>query len=236
MTKDEFLKSVIDLGIDINEEVYSKLYKYYEELNIWNNKFNMTNILKEEDVFLLHFYDSLCLTKSFDFNKKISLCDFGTGAGFPGLVLAILFNNISVTLVESNQKKCGFLEYMCNELNLNNVNVVCSRIEDYSRINREKFDIVTCRAVTSIPMIIELSTSSIKVGGYLMPLKSDCEEEVNKYKYLLKDFNLELESIIKYNLPINDAVRMIPKYKKINITNNKYPRNYSTLVKMYKNK
>ncbi len=236
MTKEEFIKYCSELNIDINEELYSKLYRYYELLVEWNSKFNMTSILEEKDVFLLHFYDSLCLYKSVNLNEKKSLCDFGTGAGFPGMIIALVFNNIDVTLVESNQKKCNFLEFVSNELGISNAKVICSRIEEFSAKNREIFDIVTCRAVTSIPIIIELSTSSLKVGGLLCPLKSECEEEVKKYSYLEKEFGLELINFIKYNLPINDAFRSIPVYKKNKITDNKYPRNYGTIVKKYKQK
>ena len=98
---------------------------------------------------------------------------------------------------------------------------------------REKFDIVTCRAVTSIPIIIELATSTIKVGGLLAPLKSNCLDELNN-KSLYKEFNLKLIDVYKYNLPIQNSKRTIPVFKKIAITDKKYPRNYSTIVKKYK--
>jgi 16S rRNA (guanine527-N7)-methyltransferase len=233
MTKEEFIINCKNLSIEITEEIYSKLYKYFELLVEWNNKFNMTSILEEKEVFLLHFYDSLCLNK-INLNEINSLCDFGTGAGFPGMVIALVYPNIEVTLVESNNKKCTFLEEVKQQLNIKNVSIFNERIEDFARKNREKYDIVTCRAVTSIPIIIELSTSLIKVNGLLAPLKSNCEEEINKYKYLEKEFNLKLENLIKYNLPINDAYRVIPIYKKLKETDIKYPRNYGTIVKKYK--
>lgn len=233
MTKEEFIINCKNLSIEITEEIYSKLYKYFELLVEWNNRFNMTSILEEKEVFLLHFYDSLCLNK-INLNEINSLCDFGTGAGFPGMVIALVYPNIEVTLVESNNKKCTFLEEIKQQLNIKNVSIFNERIEDFARKNREKYDIVTCRAVTSIPIIIELSTSLIKVNGLLAPLKSNCEEEINKYKYLEKEFNLKLENLIKYNLPINDAYRVIPIYKKLKETDIKYPRNYGTIVKKYK--
>ena len=234
MNKEEFILHCKDINIDITEELYNRLYDYFVMLKEWNNKFNLTSILEEKDVFLLHFYDSLCLTKAIDLNKKQTLLDFGTGAGFPGMVIALLFNNIDVTLIESNNKKCMFLNEIKDKLNIKNVEIICDRIENYGIKNREKFDIVTCRAVTSIPMIIELSTSVLKVGGYLVPLKTDCKSEIKEYDYLNKEFNLELEEIVEYSLPINDAIRMIPRYKKLKITNSKYPRNYGTIIKKYK--
>lgn len=235
MNKNDFINSCKELNININDELYDKLYLYYELLNEWNNKFNLTNILELNDVFLLHFYDSLCLSKSINLNEVNSLLDFGTGAGFPGMVIALVYKNISVTLIESNQKKCTFLNEIKEKLGISNVEIICDRIENYGIKNREKYDVVTCRAVTSIPMIIELATSTIKVNGYLLPLKGDSMEEVKKYKYLCNEFGLSLDRVIEYNLPVSNATRNIPVYKKEKITDSKYPRSYSAIVKKYKN-
>ena len=236
MNKEEFILCCDKLNIKINEELYSKFFTYFEMLVEWNNKFNMTAILEEKDVFLLHFYDSLCLSKVVNLYEKKSLCDFGTGAGFPGLPIAIVFPKVNVTLVESNQKKCMFLNAVKNKLNLKNVEIINDRIENYSLSEREKFDIVTCRAVTSIPMIIEMATPLVKVNGLLAPLKSNCDEELVKYSYLEKEIGIRLIKKEVYILPINAAYRVIPIYKKDKITDKKYPRSYNSLLKMYKNK
>lgn len=234
MTKEEFIKYLNELNIDINEDIYNKLDTYYELLIEWNNKFNLTSIIEKKDVFLLHFYDSICLTKIGNLNEYNSLCDFGTGAGFPGLVIAILFSNLNVTLIESNNKKCIFLNEVKNKLNLNNVTIINDRMENYSKNNKEVFDLITCRAVTSLPIILELSVSSLKINGLLVPLKSNIDNEINKYKYLEKELNIKLIKKLDYSLPINNAIRSIPMYKKIDKTNNKYPRNYNQIIKDYK--
>ena len=98
MTKDEFIKECSKLGINIDESIINKLDKYRNLLVEWNNKFNLTTILEEKDVYLKHFYDSLCLSLASDLNNK-SICDFGTGAGFPGIVLAIVFSSSNITLI-----------------------------------------------------------------------------------------------------------------------------------------
>lgn len=236
MTKEEFILYCDKLNIKISEELYNKFFTYFEMLVEWNNKFNMTTILEEKDVFLLHFYDSLCLSKVVDLNEEVSLCDFGTGAGFPGLPIALVFSKVSITLVESNQKKCMFLNAVKESLKLENVTIINDRIENYSSREREKFDIVTCRAVTSIPMILEMATSLVKVNGFLVPLKSNCEEELVKYSYLESEIGIKLIQKEVYTLPINDAYRVIPVYKKEKVTDKKYPRSYNSLLKMYKNK
>lgn len=116
---------------------------------------------------------------------------------------------------------------------MKNVTIICSRIEEYGIKNREIFDIVTCRAVTSIPIIIELATSIVKVGGVLAPLKSNCLDELNDAS-LYKEFHLKLVDVYKYNLPIQNSKRTIPVFKKNDVTDKKYPRNYSSIVKKYK--
>lgn len=233
MIKEEFIKYCSEINIKITDILYDKLYKYYELLNEYNKKFNMTTITSYEDV---HFYDSLCINKTGYLNDKdsIKLLDFGTGAGFPGMVIAIIYSNINVTLIESNAKKCLFLNLIKQELKLDNVNIINGRVEEYSVKNREVFDIVTCRAVTSLPMIIEMCTSSIKVGGLLIPLKSNIDEEIKIANQIITKFNLELVNKIEYNLPITNAYRCIPIYCKNKITDKKYPRSYSSILKTYK--
>ena len=230
MNKNVFVLECKKLGIEITDEIINKLDLYQKELVEWNSKFNLTTILNEEEVYLKHFYDSLCLVKATDLNNK-SICDFGTGAGFPGMVIAIIFNNSNVTLIESNSKKISFLENLKEKLNLNNVTIINERTEDYGKNNRELFDIVTCRAVSNLKIILELAISLLKVNGLFIPLKSNVEEEFNESLEKSKLLGYEFIDRINYVLPIEESNRTILIYKKIKKTDLKYPRNYNIIKK-----
>lgn len=234
MTKDEFLFECEKIGISISKDKQVELEKYLELLLEWNNKFNLTSITEKKDVYLKHFYDSLCLNKAVDLNKSINICDFGTGAGFPGLVLAIIYNNVSVTLVESNNKKVMFLNEVKKVLNIVNVNIVNDRIENYAIKNREKFDVVTCRAVSNLGIVCELSISLLKLNGLFTPLKSNISEEVKKYTHDFDKLGYKLKNVVKYTLPFEESNREIPIFIKYKNTDKKYPRNYATILKEHK--
>ena len=156
MTENNFVKNVKELGIEINDKQLKQLEKYYELLIEWNEKINLTGITKKEDVYLKHFYDSLTIQKIIDLNDVETLCDVGTGAGFPGLVLKIVFPNLKVTLLDALNKRINFLNDVIEKLELKDIETIHSRSEDYALKNREKFDVVTARAVASLPVLIIL--------------------------------------------------------------------------------
>ena len=230
MTKDEFIDYCSKLNINIDNDKLSKFELYKDLLIEWNNKFNLTSIINEKDIYLKHFYDCLCLLKSTDLNNK-EILDFGTGAGFPGMVLAIVLNNSNITLVESNNKKVLFLQKLKEELNLNNVNIICDRIETYGKKVREKYDIVTCRAVSHLNIILELSISLLKVNGLFIPMKSNVDEELKESNNKSKLLGYELEKTINYTLPIEGSNRSLLIYRKTKVTDLKYPRNYNIIKK-----
>ena len=230
MTKNEFIEYAKNIGININDEIINKLEKYKDLLIEWNNRFNLTSIIEEKEIYLKHFYDSLCIVKATDFNNKI-ICDFGTGAGFPGMVIAIVFGNSHITLIESNGKKIKFLNEVKKELNLNNVTIIQDRAEDYGRKNRELFDIVTCRAVSSLNIILELSVALLKKDGLFIPMKSNISEEFDESLNRAIKLGYEFIKKIEYNLPIENANRSLLIYEKIKKTDNKYPRSYNLIKK-----
>lgn len=230
MDKKEFIKEVKLLGISLNENILSKLEKYYEILKEENAKHNLTRIIEKEDVYLKHFYDSLTINRIININSQ-SICDLGSGAGFPGMVLAICFPNTNVTLIESNGKKCHFLNLVKEKLNLDNVKVLNIRIEDYARDNREVFDIVTARAVAPLKHLLEYGIPLVKVEGYFIAMKSSVENEILNIENYYDKLNIEKEKEIVFNLPIENSLRTLLSYRKMGVTNIKYPRKYSEMIK-----
>jgi len=231
MNQEQFINEVTKLDIKLTEEQLVKLDLYYKLLVEWNKKFNLTTILKEEDVYLKHFYDSITLIPIIKkLNHKL-IADLGSGAGFPGLILAIFLPDSHITCIDATAKKTVFLNEIARELNLNNVTVVNSRIEDYAKLNREKFDIVTARGLASLRILLELSIPLLKIDGYLLPMKSMAKLEIESSSNALKELNSTLEPSIKFKLPIEESHREIVIVKKNSATDLKYPRLYDQIKK-----
>jgi len=230
MNENEFISELKLLNITISEYQLKQLNTYYNLLVEWNEKFNLTTIIDKESVYLKHFYDSLTLIKAIDLTKNIKICDVGTGAGFPGIVLKIIFPNLNVILLDSSEKKETFLKEVIRELNLDNIEVINERAEDYLRTNKEVFDLITCRAVSRLNIISEICLQGLKINGCFIPMKANIDEETKNIKFL-KTLNSKLERVITFNLPKENSLRnlvIIRKYKSID---NKYPRNYSQIIK-----
>lgn len=231
MNVNEFISYLQELNIILAEDTLNKFKVYSDLLKEYNKKFNLTSITEDKDIYLKHFYDSLCLFKVKELFNNLTLLDIGTGAGFPGIPIAIVNPNIEVTLLEANAKKCGFLKIVKDELNLENVEIINARAEDYTLKTREKFDIVTSRAVAHLKVLAELETPALKVNGYFLPLKSHITEELTTSKQILNNLNLKLEEVIDYTLPIENSSRTILKIKKQNKTPDIYPRSYNKILK-----
>lgn len=234
MNKEEFINHLKELNIILTNEQKEKFEKYKNLLQEYNKKFNLTSITSDDDIYLKHFYDSLYLMTIPELKNSSNLLDIGTGAGFPGIPLAIVNPKLKVTLVESNGKKCGFLNIIKEKLNLTNIEIINSRAEDYTRSNRNKFDIVTSRAVSHLNIISELEIPALKINGYFIPLKSSYEEELEESQTKLKLLNSKLEEIIEYTLPIENSKRTMLKIKKLKETNKEFPREYNKILKEIK--
>ncbi len=225
MNKEEFLKETKNIGINIDESTYVKLEKYYNFLFEYNKKINLTSITEKESVFLKHFYDSLTLIKAIDLNKNIKVCDFGTGAGFPGVVLKIVFNNIDLTLIESSNKKIVFLKELVAHLKIDNIKIINERVENHNI----EYDLVTCRAVSKLSIISEICSKIVKKEGYFVAMKADIKEEIKNIDEI-KKLGFILENIIYFKLPIENSERSLIVIKKIKDAEKGYPRQYNKII------
>lgn len=230
MTISNFIDELSKIGIELDDKKLSNLERYFELLVEWNLKMNLTGITKKEDVYLKHFYDSLTLFKAIDLNKVETLCDIGTGAGFPGLVIKIVFPNIKVTLVDSLNKRINFLNEVIKDLNLENIETISTRVEEYGVKNREIYDVVVARAVASLPVLLEYAIPLVKVDGYFIAMKSS-KDELNDLKDIYKKLNIELDNTVTFLLPFENSNRALMKFKKISITNKVFPRKYVEIKK-----
>ena len=231
MNQEKFIKELERINIYLTEDQQNQLDKYYELLIETNKVLNLTAITEKEDVYLKHFYDSLTLIKAYDLKEKLKICDLGTGAGFPGLVLKIVFPNLKVTLVDSLEKRTKFLKQVIETLNLKDIEVIHSRIEDFSKQNKEKYDISVSRAVAKTNILLELSSQVLKINGSALFMKSNILEELKEAENAIQTLNYKVDDIIEFTLPIEESKRTILKLKKIKPTNNKYPRDFAQIKK-----
>lgn len=231
MNREEFLTAVKELGISITDKQLEQLNEYHKALVEWNKKINLTSITDEKEVYLKHFYDSLTLFKEYDLTKDIYLCDVGTGAGFPGIVLKIVFPNLKITLVDSLQKRLNFLDYVIKLLGLKDVELVHERMEDYSKQNEEKFDIITSRAVAKVKILVEISFKALKISGHLILMKASFEEELSDAEKIIKDIGGKVVDVNTFKLPIENSQRALINIKKLRKTGEKYPRSIDKIKK-----
>lgn len=230
MNEKEFVESLKRLDIVLTDKQLKDLEEYYNLLISYNKKINLTRIVEKKDVYLKHFYDSITLIKAINLRENIKVCDIGTGAGLPGVVLKIVFPNLDITLVDSLNKRVEFLKEVIKKLNLENIRAIHGRGEDYIRKNRNIFDLITCRAVAKLSVISEISLPGVKINGYFIPMKANIDEEIKDTKYL-NVLGSILESIITFTLPIEDSIRNLIVIKRIGDIDIKYPRNYDKIIK-----
>lgn len=205
MNKEEFIKQVKELGIQLTEEQLTKLDKFYQLLIEWNEKINLTRITEKQEVYLKHFYDSLTIAKVVDLKEKTTLCDVGTGAGFPGIVLKIVYPNLKITLVDSLLKRVNYLNTIIKELELEDIYAVHSRGEDF----RQTFDIVTARAVANIEKLLNFTMHLVNKEGMFIAMKGNIEEELNEMVISKINKKYNLLKIDKFLLPIENSNRSL---------------------------
>ncbi len=203
MTEELFVEECKKLGITPTSNQLNKLSKLYDYMIEYNKNVNLTRITDKKDVYLKHYYDSLTIIKAVDLNNVKTLCDVGTGAGFPGIILKIFFPNIKITLVDSLNKRIIYLNKVIELLDLRGIEAIHSRAEDI----KNTYDLVVSRAVARIDKLIEMCSHIGKKT--LIAMKAHFEEEE---KFITANYQYELK---RFKLPIEDSERtLVVVYKK----------------------
>ena len=230
MNQNKFIEEVEKLGIEVTDTKLNKLEKYYELLIEYNKVMNLTSITEKNQVYLKHFYDSLTISKIINLSGFETLCDLGSGAGFPGIVIGIFYPNLKITLIDSLNKRINFLNKVIEELELGNIKAIHTRIEDYAKENKEIVDVVTARAVAPLNILLELGINLTKIGKYFVAMKGNIENEPD-YTNALDKLNCIEEEIIKFKLPIEESNRSLIKIRKEKSTPKLFPRKYNDIKK-----
>lgn len=232
MTVEQFTTALAEHGITLDEKQLAQYNRYWELLVEWNEKMNLTGITEKEEVYLKHFYDSLTLAFYFDVTKITTMCDVGSGAGFPGIPLKIAFPHIELTIVDSLNKRITFLNTVVSDLGLTGVTPVHARAEEYVEKYRETFDLATARAVARLNMLAELCLPFVKTSGYFVAMKgASGKEELSEAQSGLKTLGGKILEEITLQLPEEESQRSIIIVEKIKNTPKKYPRAFGQIKK-----
>lgn len=236
MNIEEFKKILLEesnkIDIELTEDKIELFYNYMEILLEWNKKINLTAITEEKEIILKHFIDSISINKYI--KKEKIVMDIGTGAGFPGIPLKILNFNNKFILVDSLNKRINFLKELKKELNLNNLELIHSRVEDLAKNleYRENIDIIVSRAVANLRILAEYMIPFLKIGGECICMKGpNIDNEIEESKKAIEILGGKIERIENINLLEDDIKRNIIIIKKIRQTPSKYPRKAGIPVK-----
>lgn len=233
MKPEEFFEALSQKGIELDDNQKQQFEVYFNELVETNKVMNLTSITEKDQVYLKHFYDSLILD-FFDqdlITKDISLCDVGSGAGFPSIPLKIINPNLKVTIIDSLNKRINFLKGLVDKLNLQDVDLVHGRAEELGKNKqyREQFDLVTARAVASMTVLTELCLPFAKKGGQFIAMKADkADEELADAEYAIALLGGKVEKQESFELPNDAGLRNLIFVNKTKETPNKYPRKPGT--------
>ncbi len=224
-----FIKEIEAIGIKSSDKKIEQFNKFYDLLVTWNSFMNLTGITEYEEVLLKHYIDSLYINilDEVDFNEPVKVIDIGTGAGFPGLPLKIAFENVDITLLDSLNKRIKFINEVVSNLELESVNPIHGRAEDYANniMYRECYDYCVSRAVANLATLSEYCLPFVKIGGYFISYKSgEIDQEINESKNAIKILGGEIVEVKKIKLPESDIDRSFVVIKKVKATGKKYPR------------
>lgn len=222
------IKEVFDkMHIELPDGALELLNRYYEMLIDTNKVMNLTTITEYSEVVIKHFADSAAIGCITDMNGNIDVIDVGTGAGFPGIVLKIVYPQLSVVLLDSLNKRVNFLKNVITELGLTGISAIHGRAEDIARNKdyREKFDLCVSRAVANMSSLSEYCLPFVKVGGRFISYKADgCDEEVKTASKAVNIIGGKIRKIESYVIPDTDICRKFVVIDKLRNTSVKYPR------------
>jgi len=228
------IKGLNQLGLSLKKQQFEQFYQYYEMLMEKNKVMNLTAITEYEEVIHKHFLDSISIVRWEAFQKKSSIIDVGTGAGFPGIPLKIAFPDLQIVLLDSLNKRINFLKEVINELKLTKITAIHGRAEDFARKPeyREQFELCISRAVANLSVLSEYCMPFVQVGGYFVSYKSGkVEEELLQAKKAVSLLNGQVEDTITFLLPETDIERTLVVIRKEERVSVKYPRKSGTATR-----
>lgn len=226
----DFKKEVLNLGLQLNNDQEEKFLTYFTELVEVNKYMNLTAITEKDEVYRKHFLDSLEIVRAIDNKEKYTLCDVGSGAGFPSIPLAIVDSNVNVTIIDALNKRIKFLSELTSKLGLSNVEALHRRAEDYVKEVGASFDIVTARAVARLNVLVELCLPLVKVGGKFIAMKgSSGQEELEEAKKGISILGGKIIDVIDVVLPDEEEKRQLIIIYKEKETPKKYPRSFAKI-------
>lgn len=231
MNEEQFIQALKEQGIELSEKQIQQFHRYFEILVEWNEKMNLTAITDEPSVYLKHFYDSISASFHFDFTKVTTVCDVGAGAGFPSLPIKICYPHLHITIVDSLNKRIQFLNHLSDEIGLDHVEFVHARAEEFGQNPqyREKFELVTARAVARLSVLSELCLPLVKEGGQFLALKAASgDDELKDAKKAITVLGGKLVHHVAFELPVEESERTIYVFDKVKATPKKYPRKPGT--------
>lgn len=216
-----------ELGIELNYEQVEQLMRYKALLQLWNEKMNLTTIIEDREIVTKHFLDCMTVYKALNLYEQRTLIDIGTGAGFPGLVLKIVFPHLEVLLVDALKKRLKFLKVVIEGLELTQIQCIHSRAEDLGKDKtyREKFDVCASRAVAPLAVLSEYTLPFVKIGGHFIALKGqNVEKELEQGQKAIDILGGVIEEIHDTGVPFTDLNHQIVRIKKVKESPKQYPR------------
>ena len=224
----DFLRDSLEkIGYNATDLQCEQLNSFHKLLCEWNEFMNLTGITEYDEVVIKHFVDSLAVNCVYSFKKTDRVVDIGTGAGFPGIPLKIMYPNTDFTLLDSLNKRIKFLDEVIRQTSLKNIETLHGRAEDYAknRDYREKFDVCVSRAVANLSTLSEYCLPYVKVGGCFIAYKAgQLDEELKASERAVKLLGGEIADVHKLTLPDTDIDRTFVVIKKTAATSKKYPR------------